>query len=199
MYGLPVTGQSQWRDRHCILHYASTYKQLQCWDLEGPSSQETALVSFLLNQDKVSEYIVSSTAKVMLSNTPSSPSDILTSTWESVLSIVILFLISLFFSSTGTQLKRSKSASERNYMSHFWCKLTSFSLLHKSCKIWNDLYHSLIHKGGLCRTWHLPCWSADTCLCSDGQRFCCRLLKPAFYLSTESTSPEDFFMSVAPS
>lgn len=54
-------GQSQRRDRHCILHYASPNKQLQCGDLEGPSSQEAALVRFLLQK-----HIVSPTAKALL-------------------------------------------------------------------------------------------------------------------------------------
>lgn len=54
-------GQSQRRDRHCILHYASSNKQLQCGDLEGPSSQEAALVRFLLQK-----YIVSLTTKALL-------------------------------------------------------------------------------------------------------------------------------------
>lgn len=47
LYALLVAGQSQWRDRHCVLHNASSDKQLQRGNLEGPSGQETALVRFL--------------------------------------------------------------------------------------------------------------------------------------------------------
>lgn len=43
---LYVTGQPQWCNRHCVLHHASSDKQLQRWDLKGPGSQETALVKF---------------------------------------------------------------------------------------------------------------------------------------------------------
>lgn len=41
-----IKGQPQWRDSDRILHHASSDKQLQCGDLEGPSSQEAALVRF---------------------------------------------------------------------------------------------------------------------------------------------------------
>lgn len=44
--GLHIAGQPQRRDGHCVLHHARPYKQLQCGDSEGPSGQETAVVSF---------------------------------------------------------------------------------------------------------------------------------------------------------
>lgn len=137
---LPVAGQSQWRDRHCVLHHARSNKQLQRGDLEGPSSQETALVRFLLMLNKIKNLTNHGQSKCythpyrfcLHHQTP----------WHQLEKVFVVVLF-YFLSLTGILLRLWRNASERNFMSHFWCKL-KFSLLHEICKMWNDLSYNTI-------------------------------------------------------
>lgn len=98
---LSLAGQSQRRDGYCLLHYARSNKQLQRGDLEGPSSQETALVR------------VHQAATVYCDpewrDTETPRAECLQ--WH------------LFIPLTGTLLRPWRNVLERNYMSHFSCKL----------------------------------------------------------------------------
>lgn len=96
-----IKGQPQWRDSDRILHHASSDKQLQCGDLEGPSSQEAALVRFF--KDVVIHFEL-----------------------KGVMDLNFYFIFLIFLSLAGILLRLWRSALERNFMSHFWCKSTTF-------------------------------------------------------------------------
>lgn len=50
-----------------------------------------------------------------------------------VCSCAFKHVLFLFLLLAGILLRLWRNASERNYMSHFWCKLTVFILYHETC------------------------------------------------------------------